>query len=197
MSRLACAFGLLLAAGLCAQARHHHPAPPPPPPFQVGGLQFSIPNAWQAEPAESPARAAQWLIPPPVAIIAGAANADGVEVVVFFFGPGVGGSAQENISAWAGTITAPDGSPAKATPQKRIVAGRRVTEVLFTGTYSQVSPQPGLPPTPKPGYALIGAVVENPGGTIYWRVTGPAAQVMALQPDFDQALASLRPAPVP
>jgi hypothetical protein len=194
MFRLACVFGLLLVAGLSAQARHHHAAPPPPPPFQVGGLQFSIPDAWQTEPGESPARAGQWLIPPHDTATA---NADGVEVVVFFFGPGVGGSAQENIDAWAGTIAAPDGSPAKATPQKREIAGHHVTEVLFTGTYSQVRPQPGLPPTLKPGYALIGAVVENPGGSIYWRVTGPAAQVMALQPAFDQMLASLKPVPAP
>jgi hypothetical protein len=196
MSRLVCVFGLLLVAGLSAQARHHHAAPAPPPPFQAGGLQFSIPDVWVAEPSQSPARAAQWLIPSP-RDAGTAGSTDGVEVTVFFFGPGVGGSSQENIDAWAGTITAPDGSPAKATPQKRTIAGHHVTEVFFSGTYSQVSPQPGLPPTLKPGYALIGAVVENPGGTIYWRVTGPAAQVMALQPDFDQALASLKPAPAP
>ena len=196
MSRFVCVLGFLLAAGLVAQARHHRAAAPAPlPAFQVGGLQFSIPTAWPAEPASSAARAGEWIIPPDAA--ASSAGADGVEVVVFFFGPGVGGSAQDNIAAWSGTITAPDGSAAKATPQKRTIAGHAVTEVLFSGTYSQVNPQPGLPPTLKPGYALLGAVVENPGGTIYWRATGPAAQVLAFQPAFDQVLDSLKPAPAP
>jgi hypothetical protein len=202
MFRCAHILGLLLLAGTVAWGRHiHHPPPAPPPVFQVGGLQFSIPEGWLIDPSQSPARAAQWFVPPPpVANTAAGASgpaADGVQVVVFFFGPGIGGSAQENITAWAGTITTPDGKPATATPQMRTIAGHKITEVLFSGTYAQVNPQPGLPPTPRAGFALIGAVMENPGGTIYWRVTGPAAQVTAFQPVFDQMLGSLKPAPVP
>ena len=200
MFRFVCVLGLLGGVGLSAQARHvHHAAPAVAPVFQVGGLQFSIPGGWLIEPGESAARAAQWIVPPPsmAGAAVGSAEDDGVEVVAFFFGPNVGGSVQENIEAWAGTITTPDGKPAKATPQKRTVAGHPITEVLFSGTYSEVNSQPGLPPALKPGYALIGAVVENPGGTIYWRVTGPAAQVLALQPVFDQMLGSLKPFAAP
>jgi hypothetical protein len=203
MFRCARILGLMLLAGTAAWGRHsHHPPPAPPPPvFQVGGLQFTLPVGWLIEPSLTPARAAQWLVPPPAAANAAAGSigpaADGVQVVVFFFGPGIGGSAQENIAAWAGTIATPDGKPATATPQTRTIAGHKSTEVLFSGTYSQVNPQPGLPPTSKPGYALLGAVVENPGGTIYWRVTGPVAQLTAFQPVFDQMLGSLKPAPAP
>jgi hypothetical protein len=195
--------GLVLLAGTAAWGRHsHHPPPAPPPVFQVGGLQFILPVGWLIEPSLSPARAAQWRVPPPPVANAAAGASDnggddGVQVVVFFFGPGIGGSAQENIEAWAGTITTPDGKPATATPQTRTIGGHKITEVLFSGAYAQVNPQPGLPPTPKPGYALLGAVVENPGGTIYWRVTGPVAQVTAFQLVFDQMLGSLKPAPAP
>jgi len=42
---------------------------------------------------------------------------------------------------------------------------------------------------------LLGAVVENPGGNIYWRVTGPASEVLALAPVLDKVLGSLKPQP--
>jgi hypothetical protein len=196
MSRIASIVSLLLLASLLASARHHHAESDQPAVFQVGGLQFSIPATWQAEPIEGPARVGQWIISPP-RINAAPAAGDGIEIVAIFFGPGIGGSAQENFDAWAGTIATSDGTPAKATPQKRTVTGHAISEVQFSGTYAQVNPQPGLPPTLKQGYSLIGAVVENPAGRIYWRVTGPAAQVMAFAPVFDQMLNSLKPQAVP
>jgi hypothetical protein len=196
MSRIASIVSLLLLASVLASARHHHSEPDQPANFQVGGLRFSIPAAWQPEPPQGSARVGQWIISPP-RINDTPAVGDGIEIVTIFFGPGVGGSAQENFDAWAGTITTADGTPAKTTPQKRTVTGHAISEVQFSGTYAQVNPQPGLPPTLKQGYSLLGAVVENPAGRIYWRVTGPAAQVMAFAPVFDQMLNSLKPQAVP
>jgi hypothetical protein len=190
MLRFACVISFLMLAMAMAQARHIHHYEPDESILKVGGVQFVIPGSWQAQPPATPARAGQWMVPAPED-----QGGDGVEVVVFFFGPGVGGTAQENIDAWAGTITAPDGTNAPSSPQKRSVAGHAVTEVLFAGTYAQVSSQPGLPPTAKSGYALLGAVLENPGGNIYWRVTGPAGQVLALAPVLDKVLDSLKPQP--
>jgi hypothetical protein len=190
MLRLARIVLLLMLAMGAAQARHHHYEPDEPIVFKVGGVQFVIPASWQAQPPATAARAGQWLVPPPEG-----ESGDGVEIVAFFFGPGVGGSVKDNIEAWAGTITAPDGANASTVPQKRMAAGQTITEVMFTGTYAQAGPQPGLPPTPKPDYALFGAVVENPGGTIYWRVTGPTGRVLALAPVLDKVLDSLKPQP--
>jgi hypothetical protein len=112
--------------------------------------------------------------------------------VVFFFGPGVGGTAKQNIEAWAAAMTAPN-PPATPSPQKRTAGGHTITEVLFTGTYAQPSLQPGLPPVSRPGYALWGAVMENAAGTLYWRATGPAAAVAGLAPVLDQVLNSVKP----
>jgi hypothetical protein len=191
MFRLACVISVLMLAMVAAQARHHHYEPEESTiVFKVGDVQFAIPSTWQVQPPDTAARAGQWLVPPPVD-----ESGDGVEIVAFFFGPGVGGSVKDNIEAWAGTITAPDGTNASTVPQKRTVAGHTITEVMFTGTYAQAAPQPGLPPTPKPDYALLGAVVENPGGTIYWRVTGPTGRVLALAPVLDKVLDSLKPQP--
>jgi len=193
MFRLACVISLLMLAIVAAQARHIHHYEEDESVLSVGDIQFVVPSAWQAVPPASPARTGQWTVPPPEG-----EGPDGVEIVAFFFGPGVGGSVKDNIDAWSGTITAPDGSNAPSAPQKRTIAGHVVTEVLLAGTYAQESNQPGLPPTPKPGYALLGAVVECPGGNIYWRVTGPAGQVLALAPVLDKVLDSLKPhAPAP
>jgi hypothetical protein len=193
MSRLACVFALFLLTAAGAEARHaHHPAAPPPAVLNVGGLQFQLPADWQSERPETAARAGQWLVPPPAG-----QTSDDVEVVVFFFGPKVGGSAQENIKGWAAAVTTPDGQAATAAPQTRTIAGHAFTEVLLAGTYAKPNPQPGLPPTPKPGYGLWGAVLENPAGTIYWRVTGPLAQVATLAPALEKMLDGLKPIPVP
>jgi hypothetical protein len=194
MSRVACMLSMMLLTVVAVQAAHHphRPAPAPnaaaPTVFKAGGLQFTIPADWQATTPATAARAGHWIMPPPAD-----QPGDGVEIVVFFFGPGVGGSTQENIDAWAGTVVAPDGSRSKPAPQKRTVAGHAVTEVLLGGTYAQASLQPGLPPASKPNYALIGAVIESPAGNLYWRATGPVAQVMALAPVLDRAIDGLKP----
>jgi hypothetical protein len=189
MFRVACVISLLMLAMLIARARHHHYADDESV-LKVGGVQFVIPDSWQARPPSTSDRAGQWTLPPPED-----QGDDGVEIVAIFFGPGVGGNAKDNIDAWAGTIASSDGSNAPSAPQKRTIAGHAVTEALFVGTYAQASSRPGLPPTAKPGYALLGAVVENPGGNIYWRVTGPASQVLALAPVLDRVIGSLKPQP--
>jgi hypothetical protein len=191
--RAACIVFLLALAMAAAQARHHHYEEDESPVLTVGDIQFAIPASWQAVPPTNPARVGQWNVPP-----AADQGPDGIEIVVYFFGPGVGGSVKDNIDAWSGTITAPDGTNAPSAPQKRTIAGHVVTEVLFTGTYAKPGKLPGLPPTPKSNYALLGAVVESPGGNIYWCVTGPAGQVLALAPILDKILDSLKPhAPAP
>jgi hypothetical protein len=190
MSRLVCVW--LLLGMLAASARHVHHEDSDQPPLTIGGLQFEIPAGWQPQTPETSARAGQWTVPPPAD-----QPGDGVEIVVFYFGPGVGGTAQENIDGWSAAVTTPDGHPTPAAPLKRTVAGHAITEVLLTGTYARDNPQPALPPTPKPGYALLGAVIENPGGTIYWRATGPASQVAALAPVLDKIVDDLKPLPAP
>jgi len=182
---------LLLMLGMVgAQARHHHSYESDESILKVGGLRFEIPGDWQAQPPETAARAGQWIIPSP-----GDPPGDGVEVVAFFFGPGVGGTAQQNIDGWTAAVTTADGQPVTAAPTKRTAAGHAITEVLLNGTYAEANPQPGLPPTPKPGYALLGAVIDNPAGTIYWRVTGPAGLVAALAPAIDRMIDDLKPLP--
>ncbi|MCE0484757.1 MAG: hypothetical protein LV479_11035 [Methylacidiphilales bacterium] len=158
------------------------------PTFPVGDLKFTIPSRWKTEPTESPARAGQWHIPIPHA-----EDGEGAEAVVFYFGAGVGGSAQDNIGAWNATMLDPNGQPATADVQHHDTGGLKISEVTLLGTYNQPVTTPGLPPQPHANYGLFGAVIESPQGNIYWRITGPAPLITANLPLFRKIIESVRP----
>ena len=52
---------------------------------------------------------------------------------------------------------------------------------------------PGVPPVPKPNYGLLGAVIENPQGNLYWRFTGPEPLITASIPLFNKIIDSVKP----
>jgi hypothetical protein len=43
----------------------------------------------------------------------------------------------------------------------------------------------------KSGYRLLGAIVEGPGGNIFFKFTGPAKTIAANQPKFELLLNSV------
>jgi hypothetical protein len=157
------------------------------PSFPVGDLEFTIPSKWRIEPVESPARGGQWRVPP----LHG--EGEGGEVVVFYFGPGVGGTAKENIEAWIGTMFNAEGHPAAAEVKHHTTGGLKISQLVVFGTYNQVVSLPGVPTVPKSNYGLLGAVIENPQGNIYWRFTGPEPLVTANLPLFNKVIDSVRP----
>jgi hypothetical protein len=150
------------------------------------GLRFTVPAAWQRVPAPSDVRAAQWKIP--------RATADGedVELVLFFFGKGKGGGAQENLDRWYGQLTEPDGRPARdaAIVTIRTVNGLRVTSVDLAGTYTGGG-MAGAPSQPKPGFRLLAAVIEGEEGPWFFKAVGPGAAMAAAKAGFDALLASV------
>jgi hypothetical protein len=156
------------------------------PSFPVGNLQFIIPSKWKIEMVESPARGGQWHVPP----LHG--QGDGGEVVVFYFGPGIGGSAKENVEAWVGTMFNAEGPPAAYEIKKHLTGGFKISEVVMFGTYNQAVSLAGIPPEPKSNYGLLGAVIENAEGNIYWRFTGPEALITANLPLFNKVIDSVK-----
>jgi hypothetical protein len=46
--------------------------------------------------------------------------------------------------------------------------------------------------TTKPGYRLLGAIVENPGGNVFLKFTGPERTIAANQQHFTQLLDSFQ-----
>lgn len=155
---------------------------------QATGLRFSHPSEWVRVPAPSDMRAAQFRVPR-----AGADTEDG-EAVLFFFGKGQGGGAQENLERWRAQLTQPDGKPSKdgGVVTIKMVKGLKVTTLDLAGTYK---PMPavgrGGEATPKPGYRLLAAIVEGEGGPWFFRVVGPEATVAAAKPGFDALLDSV------
>ncbi len=153
---------------------------------QAAGLRFAHPGEWTRVPAPSDMRAAQFRV----------AKADGdsedAEAVLFFFGAGQGGSAQDNLDRWYGQMTEPDGKSSKdvATIVIKTVKGLKITGVVRGGPYKGM-PGPGAPATGKTGYRLLAAAIEGPGGPWFFRVVGPDATVKAAKPGFDALLESV------
>jgi hypothetical protein len=169
-------------------AKHDSDVPLYGRPFNVVGLSFTIPYRWQSKPAENANRAGQWHVPLP-----DDEDGEGADVAVFYFGPGVGGGARENIAAWNGLVLDPQGNPAAAKVSTLTAGGFKISIVSVFGTYEQPMEQPGLPPLAKPKFGLLGAVVETPQGNIYWRLTGPEALVAATLPLFNKIVTSVKP----
>ncbi len=155
------------------------------PHFPVGDLTFTIPSRWEIQTVDGPARGGQWRVPP----LHG--EGEGGEVVAYFFGPRAGGSAKENIEAWIGTMSTAEGHPADK-QWKYEVNGFKISQVVIFGTYNRRVSLPGIPPVAKPNFGLLGTVIENPGGNIYWRFTGPEPLITATLPLFMKMIESVK-----
>jgi hypothetical protein len=153
---------------------------------QAAGLRFSLPSDWVRVPAPSDMRAAQFRVPK------AGSDAEDAEAVLFFFGVGQGGGAQENLERWYGQMTQPDGKSSKDAGVVTIktVKGLKITALDLAGTYKGM-PAPGQPPVAKAGYRLLAAAVEGEGGPWFFRVVGPDATVTAAKPAFDALLESV------
>jgi hypothetical protein len=152
----------------------------PAPPASAGGIAWTVPARWTAG-AGSAMRVATHAVP-------AAEGAEKGECAVFFFGPGQGGGVDDNVARWGKQF---EGAPSP-TRSTATVAGLRVTRAAVVGTYLA----PGGPMMQstgkKAGYRLLGAIVEAPGGNVFFKLTGPAATVAAAQAEFDALVASIR-----
>jgi hypothetical protein len=142
----------------------------------VAGLHWTAPAGWKSE-APRPMRAATYTV------------AD-AECVVYFFGQGQGGGVQANIDRWKGQFSQPNGQPVAAKTGKRTVHGLPVTTIELAGTYAGMAGPMGGAAAPKPDYRMLGAIVENPGGNLFVKFTGPVKTIAANQTKFDQLLGS-------
>jgi hypothetical protein len=150
----------------------------------AAGLRWTAPATWKAGAAR-PMRAATYSIPL-------AAGDQGVaECVVNYFGPGQGGGVDANIERWKSQVLGPDGKPAVAKTDKRTGRGVPINLIDATGTYTGMGgPMGGS--APAAGYRLIGAIAEGPGGSVFFKLTGPAKTIAAQQKNFEQLLASIQ-----
>jgi hypothetical protein len=152
-----------------------------PATFKVSELTFARPEKWEWVESQSPMRKAVLKVPNPAG--------DAGEVVFFHFGPNNGGGTQANIDRWYRQFQGSK-EDIKGRTEEGKAGASKVTYVFAEGTY--LSGMPGGPQTPKPGFALVGAIVEDPDGHVFVRFTGPKPLVAGMTAEFQKMIAGAK-----
>ena len=150
-------------------------------PNSVAGVTWSMPQHWAVAPPRQ-MRVATYAVSP----VEG--DPDPAECGVFYFGNDQGGSVEANIDRWVGQFEASD-APVRSS---REVNGLKVTLVQIAGTYLA----PGGPMMQSQGkkenFKLLGAIVQAPEGSVFFKLTGPAKTIAAAEGDFNGLISSLK-----
>lgn len=142
--------------------------------FKVAERTFEVPSTWTAVTPSSKMRKAQF-------------KNGKVEIVVFFFGAGSGGSAEANVNRWIGQFKEPK-EELSAKVEKKKIKTATITTISAKGTY--MSGSPFGQKTPMPNYAMRGSIIECKGGPIFIKMTGPSVDVTKATPGFDKTIKS-------
>lgn len=146
----------------------------------IAGVTFSVPDSWRDLGANG-MRQAQFRIAP----VEGD-PAEG-EVNVFYFGATSGGGVEANLTRWIGQMVLPDGAdPATAVERSTFTAdGMPGHVVALDGGYKSGGGRPmGGDGEVLEGYRLVGVVIEGPEGSVFFKLTGPAATARAMEGDL-------------
>jgi hypothetical protein len=171
---------LALAGGLASISGTAQAAESPNT-FKVSELTFSRPAAWEWVPTQSSMRKAVLKVPN--------TSGEAGEVIFFYFGPGGAGGTQANVDRWFRQFKEPK-EQIKARTEETTVGKNKLTYVFAEGTY--LSGMPGGPQTPKPGFGLLGAILEDPAGSVFIRYTAPKALIDATTGDFKKLVESAK-----
>lgn len=147
----------------------------------AAGVHWTAPASWKAQAAR-PMRAATYSVP------AAPRDTQDGECGIYYFGPGKGGSVDDNVKRWSGQFEPPQ---TDAQPRKRTINGLNVTTIDLSGTYTGAGGPMATAKTIQPGYRLLGAIVEAPEGLIFIKFTAPAKTAAANQVNFENLLKSL------
>ena len=164
------------------------PAPASDRQKDLGPFTLEAPSGWIEQTPRSRMRRAQFALPRE------SGDSEDGELTVFYFGMGQGGSTEANISRWIGQVSQPDGSSSrdKAKISQSKVSGFPMTEVDVSGTL-KASTMPGVSQRPaRPGYRLLGAVLESPQGPWFFKLVGPQKTISRWADSFRQFISSAR-----
>jgi len=154
-------------------------------PVSLLDYQAVVPPSFEAQPATSSMRLAEYTVP----------RSDGTQadVVVYYFGEGEGGSADANIARWTSQFTSADGG--HVTPHVMTAEGTAfpTTVAEFEGTYARAIGMGGPDTEGKPDQGLVAAVVETPKGNLFLQLFGDRAAVADTRDDFLDMVNSIRP----
>lgn len=150
-------------------------------PVTLLGMESSVPEGWVAQDPSSGMRVAQFAVP--------GADGEAGELIVYYFGPGQGGSLEANVERWASQFSSPDGP---VEPQiTELDAAFPTTLVELTGSYARGV---GMGPAgdAQSDRTLLAAFVETPQGTLFPQLHGPADLVAAQRDGFVAFLEGIR-----
>lgn len=151
-----------------------------PAEFSAGTLTFTRPTAWRWVPSTSSVRSAELKVE---------GKGGAADVVFFHFGAGQGGDTKANVERWYGQFS--DGrDKINARSEEKTVNGRKITYVNAEGTY--LSGPPMGQKTPLKDHALVGAILEDAGGNVFIRLTGPKELAKAAEPEFRKMVESAK-----
>src|SRR6185369_15927057 len=152
---------------------------------QKSELKFRVPPGWVEEERTSNMRLAQYKLPK------AEGDTEDASLVLYYFGPGQGGSTAANIERWLGQMKQEDGSAAKSGNLVTTeTAGLKMTTVDVSGTYvAETAPGSGTFHN-KPDYRLRAAVVETPNGSYFVKLVGPEKTVTQWNDSFVSYLKS-------
>ena len=152
----------------------------------AGEVHYRVPEGWTVEKPTSEMRLAQYKLPKP--------DGDGEDalLVLYYFGPGQGGTPQANIERWVNQVKQPDGSASqdRARTETLTVNGLQVSTVDVLGNYSGGMSQDSAPKDSKSIYRLRGAIIETPKGSYFVKLTGPEKTVNHWEQAFNQYIKS-------
>jgi len=146
----------------------------------VAGIQWRVPKRWSPQ-ADRPMRAATYVVP------AASAGTEGCECAVFHFPGGQGGDLESNIQRWVNQFE----PEAKSSRTAKEIGTLKVTRVEIDGTYLAPAGMMMQPTAKKENYRLLGAIVEGPEGSVFFKYTGPKEAVAASAGEFDAMIESI------
>lgn len=152
---------------------------------EIDGLRSRVPEAWKEEKSGG-MRYAQFRVPKV------GNDKDDAELIIFFFGPGGGGSVEDNLKRWKGQFNPPKDKTIDdaSTVTKFKVGDVHVTLLEMTGAY-KFKAQPMNPKSPeelKPDFRFLGAIFESQKGPYFIKFVGPDKTVDANKKGFEEWL---------
>lgn len=152
----------------------------------LGNLKSKAPAGWKEVEPEGMFRTNQFKVP----------KADGdkadADIIVFFFGKGGGGSAEENVKRWKDMFAPPEGKEIDdvAKVEKFKVADAEVTCVNVQGTYKfKARPRdPNSKIELRPDHRMIAVFFGSDEGPFFIRFVGGAKTVAEHKKGFDEWL---------
>jgi hypothetical protein len=142
-------------------------------PDEAPAITWQAPTGWKTMPNPNPMRIATYR-----------PTADSELIVVR-----AGGTTDANIQRWIGQFD----EPASTKRARRTVHGLGVEVLEASGTYSGGGMMGSAPAQPHPGWSLLGAVVETPGSSYFFKLLGPSDQIQSTRASFDALIGSIRP----